>query len=332
MLPDGARATRGVLCRALLAIGGAIALATSALAASPPPGVVVTIKPLHALVAQVMAGVGVPELLVKGAASPHTFALRPSETRLLHNSALLVRMSESVEPFTARLVRSLPKSVEVMTLQEAPGLKLLGRRTEATFEPHAHGGAGHSHRHDHGHNHAGSKADAIDGHAWLDPDNAVAMVDRIAKTLSAKDPANAAAYRANAGALTVKLRALGDELDRDLQPIASRPYIVFHDAYQYLERRYGLTVVGSISVSPEVPASAKRLRALRRKITELGAVCVFAEPQVDTRLVENLIEGTRARSGTLDPEGGALEPGPDLYFTLMRKLAVNLRSCLAPPA
>jgi zinc transport system substrate-binding protein len=91
-------------------------------------------------------------------------------------------------------------------------------------------------------------------------------------------------------------------------------------------------VVGSISVSPEVPASGKRLTELRRKIDELGAVCVFAEPQFDTRLVDNLIEGTSARSGTLDPEGGRLEPGPDLYFTLMRRLAGDLKSCLSPPA
>ena len=158
------------------------------------------------------------------------------------------------------------------------------------------------------------------------------MVDRIEQALSAKDPAHAAVFKANAKALKAKLEALAAELDRDLAPIASRPYIVFHDAYQYLESRYGLNVVGSISVSPEVPASGKRLTELRRKIDELGAVCVFAEPHFDTRLIDNLIEGTAARSGTLDPEGGRLEPGPDLYFTLMRRLAGDLKGCLSPPA
>ena len=286
-----------------------------------------TIKPLHALVAQVMAGVGTPELLVKGSASPHTYALRPSEARKLHGAQLFIRMSEAVEPFTARIVRSLPPSVEVLTLQEAPHLKLLSRRTHAMFETHSHGAGAHK-----GHSHATPEADGVDGHAWLDPDNAVAMVDRIAQALGAKDPVNAAVYTANADALKIRLAALGGELARDLKPIASRPYIVFHDAYQYLERRYGLNVVGSISISPEVPASGKRLTELRRKIVELGAVCVFAEPQADTRLVANLVEGTSARSGTLDPEGGALEAGPDLYFTLMRKLADDLKGCLAPPA
>jgi zinc transport system substrate-binding protein len=298
--------------------------------AAADPKVVVTIKPLHALVAQVMSGVGKPELLIRGSASPHTFTLRPSETRMLHEADLFVRMSETVEPFTTRLVQSLPKTVEVVTLQDAPLLKLLARRTHATFEQHDHGSTGHKARDE---SYVAPQPDGtVDGHAWLDPDNAAAMVDRIAQALSAKDPAHAVVFKANAAALKARLVALADELDRDLRPIASRPYIVFHDAYQYLERRYGLNVVGSISVSPEVPASGKRLTELRRKIDELGAVCVFAEPYIDVRLVDNLIEGTSARSGTLDPEGGRLEPGPDLYFTLMRRLAGDLKGCLSPPA
>jgi zinc transport system substrate-binding protein len=318
----------------MLTACGLLAVCSSASAAAEPK-VVVTIKPLHALVAQVMAGVGVPELLVKGSASPHTYALRPSETRALQHADLFVRMSETVEPFTARIVKSLPDSVEVVTLQEAPRVKLLSRRMHATFEDHAHvAGAKDDHGHDRdlGRSHAPGATDAVDGHAWLDPDNAAAMVERVEQALSAKDPAHAALYKANADALRSKLEALAAELGHYLAPIASRPYIVFHDATQYLESRYGLNVVGSISVSPEVPASGKRLTELRRKIDQLGAVCVFSEPQFDTRLVENLIEGTAARSGTLDPEGGRLEPGPELYFALMRQLASDLKGCLAPPA
>lgn len=296
--------------------------------AAAEPKVVVTIKPLHALVAQVMAGVGSPVLLVKGLASAHTYALKPSEVRALHEADLFVRMSETAEPFTARIVQSLPENVEVVTLQEAPRVRLLGRRIHATFEPHAHDTAGHGQEHDH----PGEPGRSVDGHAWLDPDNAIAMVDRIAQALCSRDPSNALRYKVNADRLKARLAALAVELDRDLAPIAMRPYIVFHDATQYLENRYRLNVVGSISVSPEVPASGKRLTELRRKIDELGAVCVFAEPQFDARLVYNLIEGTAARFGTLDPEGGRLEPGPELYFTLMRQLAGDLKGCLAPPA
>jgi zinc transport system substrate-binding protein len=314
-------------------IGAVSAAGLAGLALAAPaaaqPSVVVTIKPLHSLVAQVMAGAGVPELLVKGTASPHTYAMKPSDARALNGAALFLRMAETVEPFTVKVVRSLPKTVEVVTMQQAPGVKLLARRTGATFERHSHGG-GKSHGHDHGHSH--DKAEAVDGHTWLDPDNAKAMVARIAEVLAAKDPPRAALYKANAAVLTAKLDALAAELARELAPVAAKPYVVFHDALQYLERRYDLNVVGSIFVSPDVPPSAKRITELRRKIVSLGAVCVFAEPQFDTRLINNLIEGVPAKTGTLDPEGLALEPAPDLYFTLMRNLATSLRGCLGPGA
>ncbi len=288
--------------------------------------VVVSIKPLHALVTGVMAGVASPKLLVDGAASPHTYALKPSDARLLHQADLFFRMSESVEPFTARIVRSLPKSVEVVTLLDTPGLKLLGLRRGTTFERTIDKGDDSAHAHG-----APLKPDAVDGHAWLDPDNAKTLVERIRLALSAKDPAHATAFKLNADALRDKLDALEAELHRQLAPVAGKPYIVFHDAYQYFERRFGLNAVGSISISPEIPPSAKRLTELRRRILALGAMCVFAEPQFDRRLVQNLVEGTDARTGTLDPEGGRLPPGPDLYFALMRRLAEDLRGCLAAP-
>lgn len=284
--------------------------------------VVVTIKPLHALVAQVMAGAGSPQLLVQGAASAHTYALKPSDAARLNQADIFFRMSETMEPFTTKVVKSLPKRVEVVTLQDTPALKLLSRRTGATFEDSSdHKGHSHGHKHAHG---------AIDGHAWLDPVNAKLMADRIALALAAKEPAKAALFRGNAEQLKVKLDSLSEELARELTPVAGKPYVVFHDALQYFEQRYGLKVAGSIAMSPEVPPSAKRLSTLRKRVLALGAVCVFAEPQFDTRLVDNLVEGTRARTGTIDPEGSKIEPGPDLYFTLVRNLARDLKACLAP--
>jgi zinc transport system substrate-binding protein len=284
--------------------------------------VVVTIKPLHALVAQVMAGAGTPDLLVQGAASAHTYALKPSDASRLNAADVFFRMSETMEPFTVRVAKSLPKRVQVVTLQETKGLKLYPRRTGSTFEDgHSHDGHSHGHKHEHTHG-------AIDGHAWLDPVNAKAIADRIAQVLAAKEPAKAALFRANADALKAKLDALNEELAGALAPVAGKPYVVFHDALQYFERRYGLKAVGSIAVSPEVQPSAKRLSALRKRVASLGAVCVFAEPQFDTRLVDNLVEGTRARTGTIDPEGSRIEAGLELYFALLRTLARDLAACL----
>lgn len=314
------RWTRGGTTAGLVAAAFAACIATPAAAELK---VVVTIKPLHALVAQVMEGAGTPELLVKGAASPHTYALKPSDAAKLGQADVFFRMSEAMEPFTAKIAKSLPKQVQVITLQGTRGLKLYPRRTGATFDDdhgHADGDA-----HDHSH-------DPMDGHSWLDPVNAKVLADRIAQVLSAKEPDSAAKFSANAAALKTKLDDLSAEITRELERVAGKPYIVFHDALQYFERRYKLRVVGSISMSPEVAPSAKRLSTLRKKVTSLGAVCVFAEPQFDTRLVDNLVEGTRARTATIDPEGSKIEAGPDLYFTLLRTLARDIKGCLASQA
>ncbi len=298
-------------------------------AAERPLDVVVTIKPVHALVASVMEGVGTPRLLVAGAQSPHTYALRPSDAKALNAADVFFRVSESVEPFTAKIVKSLPEAVRVVTLADAPGLELLDARTGETFEAHDHGhdpGGEDAGEHD---DHATSAHPAHrDGHIWLDPRNARAMVAEIARVLAKASPGDAATLERNAARLTERLDALEAELSHDLAPVAGKPFVVFHDAYHYFERRFGLAALGSITVSPEVPPSARRLTEIRRKITALGATCVFAEPQFQPRLVAVAIEGTGAHAGTLDPEGALIEPGPDGYFSMMRALASGLTQCL----
>jgi zinc transport system substrate-binding protein len=305
---------------ALTLLAGIVAPAAAAAPASAGPDVVVTIRPLHALVARVMAGVGTPQLLVQGGQSAHTYALKPSDVAKLDAADVVFRMSETMEPFTTRVVHALPKRVRLVTLEDTPGLRLLERRTGAAFEESDHGND-RNRRYGHG---------AIDGHAWLDPENAKLMADRIADALGASAPAHAAAFAANAGRLKTDLEALSAELARELAPIAGKPYIVFHDALQYFELRYALKPAGSITVGPEVPPSARRLSVLRKQVLAGGTACVFAEPQFDLGLVDALVEGTPARIGTVDPEGSRIEPGPDLYFVLLRNLARDLTACLAP--
>ncbi|HEY7549387.1 MAG TPA: zinc ABC transporter substrate-binding protein [Hyphomicrobiaceae bacterium] len=301
-------------------LAGIVAVAaTGAPPAVAGPDAVVTIKPLHALVARVMAGVGAPQLLVQGRQSAHTYALKPSDVAKLNAADVVFRMSETMEPFMTRVVHALPKRVRVVTLEDTPGLRLLERRTGAPFEESDHGND-HDRQHGHG---------VIDGHAWLDPQNARLMADRIAEALGASAPAHAAVFAANAGRLKADLEALSAELARELAPVAGKPYIVFHDALQYFELRYALNPAGFITVSPDVPPSARRLSALRKQVLAGSAACVFAEPQFDLRLVDALVEGSPVRIGTVDPEGSRIEPGPDLYFVLLRNLARDLKACLA---
>jgi len=280
------------------------------------PNVVVTIKPIHSLVSYVMEGAGAPILLVEGSASPHSFSLKPSQVRAINDAGVFIRVSERLEPFTGKIVRSLPNGVTLVTLIDAPGINLLQQRHTGAFDPH-----GHTHTHVEG--------DA-DSHIWLDPENAKVIARYVAEVLGKRYPQHAPLFAANAERLSGQIDGLAREIAGELAPLSDKPFVVFHDAYQYFDARFGLDVVGSVTISPDVKPSAKRLVELRKRIRDLKAVCVFAEPLYEPRLVAAVIEDTGARSGTLDPEGMGLVPGTDLYFTLMRNLAAAIKSCLAP--
>lgn len=295
--------------------------------AAEPPKVVVSILPVHGLAAAVMEGVGRPHLLVPPGSSPHTFQLKPSEARKLQEADIVVWVGEALETFLEKPLRTLPRRATVVEVARLPGVETLAPRE---------GGVWGEHEHDHGHGHKhGGQADLdaeIDGHLWLDPLNGQAIVRALGEILAQRDPANAERYRANAASEAARIGALHGELERRLQPVASRPFVVFHDAYQYFERRYGLAAAGSITVSPERQPSAKRLAALRKTIRERGAVCVFAEPQFKASVVATVAEGTGARTAVLDPVGARpIEPGPEAYRTLLDRLARDLVGCLAGP-
>jgi zinc transport system substrate-binding protein len=155
------------------------------------------------------------------------------------------------------------------------------------------------------------------------------MVEQIAVTLAAADPGNAAVYQANAATTIAGLEQLTAEVEALLDPVKDAPFVVFHDAYQYFERRFGLTIAGTITVTPDTMPGAARVAEIRERIEAVNAACVFAEPQFEPAIVETIIEGGAARAGVLDPEGGSLTAGPDLYPTLIRNLAASLRDCLS---
>ena len=285
----------------------------------------VTLKPVHSLVAEVMAGVGTPLLIVEGAASPHTFTLKPSAAKAIHEADVFIRVSPHVEPFTRKIAESLPPSVKIVTLSDIAGMTLLDQRHGGAFEKHEHDGAEAGHA-----EHDDAPHERKDGHIWLDPENAKLIVASVARVLAEAYPAEADRLRANAAGVAANIDKLAAEIQVEIEPAKTKPFVVFHDATQYFENRFGLAAIGSITVSPDVQPSAKRLTQVRKKIAELGAVCVFTEPAFQPNLVTAVTEGTKARSGALDAEGQMLTPGPGLYFKLMRDLARNLKGCLSP--
>ncbi|NYZ13012.1 zinc ABC transporter substrate-binding protein ZnuA [Azospirillum sp. RWY-5-1] len=306
-------------------VSAALLLATALPAAAEAPKVVASIKPVHSIVAAVMQGVGEPQLVVKGAASPHTYALKPSDARALQDARLVFWVGPELEGFLAKPLKVNATKARAVSLMGIPGLPLLETREGGAWEEDDHG---HSHGHSHAHEHGHDDHEEHNAHIWLDPRNVRLMVGAVAETLAKADPANAAAYSANATAYAARIDALDAELERTLAPLRDRPFVVFHDAYPYLENRYDLNAVGAITVNPERRPSAKRLKEIRAKIAGLDAACVFAEPQFEPALVNTIIEGTGARKGVLDPEGADIPDGPDLYPTLMRRNAAALVDCL----
>ncbi len=296
-------------------------LATSALAA---PNVVVSIKPIHSLVASVMKGVAQPLLIVEGSASPHTYQMKPSQASALQQADVIFWTGHGLEAFLEKPLETIGSKAKIVELEDAPGLTKLKLRAGGAFE---------SHEGEPENNEAGNHEEAhgdFDMHFWLDTNNAKAMAVEIEKTLTAADPANAATYKANLTDLNARIDALASEIDASLASVKQKPFIVFHDAYQYFEHRFAVRVAGSITISPEVMPGAERISQIKAKVVELGATCVFSEPQFQPATVDIVLEGTTAKSGVLDPEAGALTPGPELYFELMRSISSSLKSCLSP--
>ncbi|HEX9802726.1 MAG TPA: zinc ABC transporter substrate-binding protein [Gammaproteobacteria bacterium] len=303
-----------------------LALLCGSLPALAAPRVVASIPPLHSLASGVMEGVGEPQLLIGGGASPHDYALKPSDARALAEAQLILWVGEGLEAVLEKPLHSLAGKARVVELGALEGMELLPTREGGVWEGHAGEEAeeGPDDGHDEGHRHG-----EFDNHLWLSPHNARRTVAALAEALAQLDPANAARYRANAEGLAARITALENELKLRLSPLRERRYIVFHDAYHYFEAAFGLQPAGAIAVSPDRRPGARRIGEIRRTIRVSGAACVFSEPQFRSAIVEVVLEGTEARHGVLDPLGSALSPGAGQWFALMRGLADDLEACLS---
>jgi zinc transport system substrate-binding protein len=303
------------LLSAFALMAGLLGAPAGALAA---PDVVVSIKPIHSLVASIMKGIAEPEVLLKGAGSPHTYQMTPRDAEALQNADIVFWVGPELEKFLEKPIAALPSGARIVSLEAAPGLTRLPVRESGTFEPH-----------DDGDEPAADGSVEYDAHVWMNTDNAKAMSRAIAAALSEIDPADAPRYADNLAALESRLDSLAAEIRTTVAPVKDKPLVVFHDAYQYFEKEFGINVAGSITVSPEALPGAARIAQIHDKLMSLGASCVFAEPQFEPKLVNVVIEGTKARTGTLDPEAATLTASPDLYFQLMTGIAGSIRSCLS---
>lgn len=338
--------------------------------ATAAPKVAVDIAPVHSLVAAVMGQTATPELLLRPGASPHGYAMAPSEARALAGADLVFWVGPALTPWLDRAIDTLAPTARTIAVMQVKDIQTLPFREGALFDDHDHAHdhaeahedhnghkepAGHTvshddhdhhgedhhdehhedHEHhedgDHGHeDHADENhgAEPRDPHIWLDPRNAQVITRKVMGELVEADPANAPTYLANGARLIERLAALEKETAETLSSASDRAFVVFHDAYHYFEARFGVEASGAIALSDAAAPGPARLSEIQGRLRALTAPCVFAEPQFSEAKARLVMEGTDARLAILDPMGADITPGPEHYFTLIRKLAHAMTSCL----
>ena len=277
--------------------------------------VVTTIKPLHSLIANVMEGIGEPALILEGSTSPHSFTLKPSHAKLLEQADIIFWIGEYLETFMAKPLDSIVKNAKIISFMEINNIKKFKFREENIFEHEEH-----EEHEEHDHTHG-----ELDPHIWLDPINAKQMVHKIAHELSDLDPDNEKKYNENADKIILTIDKLINDINQTINKNAR--FVVFHDAYQYFEKRFDISSEGSLTLNPDVLPGAKQISDIQNLILIKKINCIFSEPQFNPKIIDTIAKDSNISIGVLDPLGANIESGKFLYFKLLNNLSESLRDC-----
>ncbi len=303
------------------------------------PKVVVDIAPVHALVSQVMAGVGVPDLLLDQDTNPHSVQLRPSQARMLSDADLVVWVGPGLSPWLERALEGLDVTDQIVLMDHpATTLRPFVRPNPAEDE-HGHEDGDHDTQDDHGHDEHGAEEHDepahddhdhgdYDPHLWTSIDNARAWLPAFAEDLAARDPENAATYRANAESGVAGLDDLAARIEARLAPHQGTEIVTFHASWGYFADRFGIEIAGTVRPGDASTPSAAALAELRDIIADHGVKCAFAEPAFDPALLEAISGETGLRIGVLDPTGTLQEIGPGHYEATLMAAAGSIADCL----
>ena len=295
--------------------------------------VVTSIKPIHSLASLLMDGIGAPKLIVDGSNSPHNFTLKPSHAKMLQNADLVFWVGEDVETFLEKPLGAVATKAKKIELMEISQIKKLKFREKNIFEGH-HDDHGHKKHDDHGEkkhdDHGEKKHDdhahgEHDPHIWLDPLNAKVILNVMAKNMKMMDKKNSSKYDANLKKANTKIDSLVSEINKNINKNAK--YVVFHDAYQYFEKRFGLKTLGALTVNTDVLPGAEQLKDIRKVIKKENAKCIFSEPQFNPKIIKAIAKDTNITTGVLDPLGADIKNNKNLYFKLLKNLSSSLRKC-----
>ena len=305
--------------------------------------VVASIKPIHSLASYLMNGVAKPDLIVDGYASPHGFAMKPSHAKMLQNADLIFWVGEDVENFLEKPLGSIAKKAEKIELMQIKGLQVLKFRERNIFDDHDdHGHDDHDKKEDHDshakkedHDDHGKKEDhddheghaqgEFDPHIWLDPINAKVILNEMVEHLIENDPKNEAKYKSNLDKALKDIDKLTIDVMTELSNSVSS--IVFHDAYQYFEKRFNVNILGAFTVNTDVMPGAEQLAEIREIIEHDKVACVFSEPQFNPDIIKAVAKDMNIKTGVIDPLGATLNPGKDLYFSLIKNMSASFKGC-----
>ena len=285
--------------------------------------VVASIKPIHSLVSYVMDGIGKPDLIVDGYNSPHSFSLKPSHAKMLENADLVIWIGEDLEAFLEKPLDTIAKKAKNIEVKDLKGIQKLEFREKNIFENHDDhkGHDDHKEKDDHkGHAHG-----KYDPHVWLDPINAKVIIKEITKQLVQLDSKNSSAYKSNSKKALTDIDKLTQNIKKDLNK--DLRFVVFHDAYQYFEKRFGIQVLGALTVNTDIMPGAEQLSEIREVIEHEKVNCLFSEPQFNPAIIESIAKDTNVKIGVLDPLGASLDKGKNLYFDLIKNMASSFKGC-----
>ena len=285
--------------------------------------VVTSIKPIHSLVSYIMDGVGKPDVIVDGYNSPHDFSLKPSHAKMLENADLVIWVGEDLESFLEKPLKTIAKKAKIIELMDLKEIKKLEFREKNIFEGHEDHKEHDDHKEKEGHeDHAHGQHDP---HVWLDPNNAKVFIKEITKQLIKLDSANSSIYKSN----SKKALAEIDKLIKDIKSNLKKDlrFVVFHDAYQYFENRFGIQVLGALTVNTDVMPGAEQLSRIREVIEHEKVNCLFSEPQFNPAIIKSIAKDTNVKTGILDPLGSELDKGKNLYFNLLKNMSSSFKGC-----
>ena len=276
--------------------------------------VVTTIKPIHSLVAGVMDGLGSPSLIVDGSNSPHNFSLKPSHAKMIEDAEIIFWVGEDLETFMIKPLESIANNATKVSFMDLDSIIKLKFKEENILEVE-----GYDDDHD---DHADGEFDA---HIWLDPKNAIEIVNEIAKTLSLKDPNNKNVYYSNAEKLNHSLNELIEKINLSINKDAR--FIVFHDAYQYFEKRFDVSSAGALILNEEALPSAKKVSEIHKIIKKQNINCIISEPQFNPNIIKSIAQDSSILTGSFDPLGSSFDTNKNLYFEMILSLSNSLKDC-----